>query len=362
MSEVGEPTEHVELGDILRIDEFEAIAREHMDVAAYEYYAGGASDEITMARNLEAFRRRTLLPRVLVDVSEIHMQTTLLDTEVSMPIGLAPNAAQGLADPEGECASARAAAQEGVLMCVSTFSSRSMDEVAAAAPGPKWFQLYMHKDRGIAREMIERAVASGYTAIVLTVDLPVGGYRERELRTPFRSSQQQDFPNLPVATAGRSILELLDGVVNAALTWDDLDWIRSASGLPLVVKGVLAPDDARRCVELDVDGIVVSNHGGRQLDRAPASIDALEPVVQAVAGGCEVYLDGGVRRGTDVVTAIALGAQSVFIGRGYLYALAAAGEDGVRACLQLLRAETANAMALLGCPSIDRITRAHVLP
>ena len=362
MSETGEPTKNISPGDVLRVDEFEAIARERMDPAAYEYYAGGAADEITMTRNLEAFRRRTLLPRVLVDVSKIEPRTTLLGTEVSMPIGLAPNAAQGLADPEGECATARAAAHEDVLMCVSTFSSRSMDEVAAAAKGPKWFQLYMHKDRGVAKQMIERAVAAGYGAIVLTVDLPVAGYRERELRTPYVTDQEQGFPNLPVPTEGKSILELLDGVINASLTWADLDWIRSVAGVPLVVKGVLAPDDARRCVEYGVDAIVVSNHGGRQLDRAPASIDALEPVVRAVNESCEVYLDGGIRRGTDVVTALALGARAVFVGRAYLYALAAGGEQGVRTCLQLLRAETTNAMALLGCPRVEDITRAHVLP
>ena len=362
MTDRGEPTLNVSGEAILRIDEFEAVARARMDPAAYAYYAGGAADEVTIARNLDAFRRRSLLPRVLVDVSEIDPQTTMLGTTVSLPVGLAPNAAQGLADPEGECATARAAGDEGVLMCLSTFSSRSMEDVAAAARGPKWFQLYMHKDRGIAKAMIERAVDAGYGAIVLTVDLPVGGYRERELRTPFISSQQQAFPNLPVATDGRSILELLDGVINASLTWDDLGWVRSVSGLPLIVKGVLAPDDARLCVEHGVDAIVVSNHGGRQLDRTPAAIDALEPVVHAAGGGCEVYLDGGIRRGTDVVTALALGARAVFVGRAYLYALAAGGEQGVRDCLHLLRAETVNAMALLGCPTVDRITRAHVLP
>ena len=360
MSERGEPTAHVALGGILRLDEFEALAKAKLDPAAYAYYAGGAADEITLVRNVAAFQARTLIPRVLVDVSRLDPSTTMLGVPVSMPVGIAPNAAHGLADPEGECATARAAAKAGVVMCLSTFSSRPMDEVAAAADGRKWFQLYVHKDRGIAKTMIEGAVAAGYEAIVLTVDLPVGGYRERELRTPFRSSQQQGFPNLPVDTTDKSILELLDGVINSTLTWDDLGWVRSVSGLPLVVKGVLAADDARLCVEHGADGVVVSNHGGRQLDRTPAPIDVLDEIVAAVDGGCEVYLDGGIRRGTDVVTALALGARAVFLGRPYLYALAAGGEAGVTLCLDLLKAEILNAMALLGAPTIADITRAHI--
>ena len=360
MTERGEPTKNVALKGLLRLDEFEALAKEKLDPAAYAYYAGGAADEITVERNVAAFEARQLLPRVLVDVSELDASTTMLGTPVSMPVGIAPNAAQGLADPEGECATARAAEKAGVVMCLSTFSSVSMDEVAAASEGPKWFQLYVHKDRGIAKSMIERAVAAGYEAIVLTVDLPVGGYRERELRTPFRSSQQQGFPNLPVDTTDKSILELLDGVINSTLTWDDLGWVRSISGLPLVIKGVLAADDARLCVEHGADGIVVSNHGGRQLDRVPATVDVLEEVVAAAGDGCEVYLDGGVRRGTDVVTALALGARAVFLGRPYLYALAAGGEAGVTLCLDLLRAEVLNAMALLGAPRITDIKRTHV--
>lgn len=359
MSPTGEPTQDLSLASILRIDEFEELARQKMDLAAYNYYAGGAADEITIGRNRASFERKVLVPRVLVDVSSIDPSTTMLGTRVSMPVGIAPNAAQGLADPEGECATAAAAAEAGVLMCLSTFSSRSMEEVAAASAGPKWFQLYIHKDRDVAKDMIERAVAAGYQAIVLTVDLPVGGYRERELRTPFRSEQQQAFPNLPVDTRGKSILELLDGLVNASLTWDDLGWVRSIAGIPLVVKGVLDPADAARCAEHGADAIVVSNHGGRQLDRSPATIDVLEDIVMA-AGNCEVYLDGGVRRGTDVVTALALGARAVFIGRPYLYALAAAGRHGVTTCLELIRAEVLNAMALMGAPTVEGLTRDRV--
>ena len=359
MTADGEVTTPVALDGIVRLDEFEALAKQRLDPAAYEYYAGGAADEITVRRNVESFQSRVLLPRVLVDVSSLDPSTTFLGTDVTMPVGIAPNAAQGLADPEGECATARAASDAGVLMCLSTFSSRSLEDVAAASPGPKWFQLYIHKDRGVAKEMIARAVDAGYRAIVLTVDLPVGGYRERELRLPFRSDQQQAFPNLPVDTHGKSILELLEGLVNSSLTWDDIEWVRTAAGIPVLVKGVLDPADAGRCAERGANGIVVSNHGGRQLDRSPASIDMLEEIV-AVAGSCEVYLDGGVRRGTDVAIALALGARGVFIGRPYLYALAAAGESGVAACLSLMRTEVTNAMALLGAPTLAQITRDRV--
>jgi 4-hydroxymandelate oxidase len=355
----GEPTVNVDLDGILKLDEFEALAKERLEREPYDYYAGGAADEITVRRNRDAFERRVLLPRVLVDVARIDASTTLLGTEVTMPINIAPNAAQGLADTEAECATARAAAGAGVVMCLSTFSSKSMEDVAAASDGPKWFQLYMHKDRGVAKDMIQRAVAAGFQAIVLTVDLPVGGYRERELRFPARSDQQQAFPNLPVDTTGKSILELLDGLVNASVTWDDLEWIRSTSGLPLIVKGVLDPADAARCPERGVDAIVVSNHGGRQLDRSPATIDVLEDIV-AAAPGCEIYLDGGIRRGTDVAIALALGARAVFIGRPYLYALAAGGEAGVAKCLSLIRAEFLNAMALLGSPTVEGLTRDRV--
>lgn len=360
MSEDPAPTRRVPLEGILRLDEFQELAETLMDPAAYAYYAGGAGDEITLGENITAFHRYRLIPRVLRAVSSVDPSTSMLGTPVAMPVGIAPNAAHNLADPEGECATARAAAAHGLIMCLSTFSNRSMEEVAAASDGPKWFQLYVHKDRGVAKEMIERAVAAGYDAIVLTADLPVGGYRERELRTPFRQDKAQAFGNLTVDARGKSILELLDGLVNSAVTWDDLAWIKSVSGLPLVVKGVLAPDDAGRCVAHGADAVVVSNHGGRQLDRAIAAIDALEGVVDAVDGRCEIYLDGGIRRGIDVVTALALGAKAVFLGRPYLFALAVGGSAGVELCLSLLKAEVLNAMALVGADRVERLERAHV--
>jgi isopentenyl diphosphate isomerase/L-lactate dehydrogenase-like FMN-dependent dehydrogenase len=351
-----------DLASILRLDEFEELARERLDEAAYAYYAGGAADEVTLRENASAFGRRHLRPRVLVDVSKVDPSTTFLGTEVSLPVGLAPNALHALADPEGECATARAAAERGVLMCLSSFASRSLEDVAAASDGPKWFQLYFHKDSAITEDVIRRAVDAGYGAIVLTVDVPVPGYREREFRHPLKIESPDVFGVWApyTKTAGVEFLDLLAGIINPALTWADVDWTREKSGLPVLVKGILTAEDARLAAEHGASGIVVSNHGGRQLDRVLPAIDALEDIAQAVGDRAEVYLDGGVRRGTDVIAALALGARGVFIGRPYLYALAAGGERGVVRALELMWAEITNALALLGTTEPAQVTRAHL--
>ena len=341
---------------IASLRDFEALARARLGPAAYAYYAGGSWDEVTLRDNEAAFARRRLLPRVLVDVTGIDPSTTILGQAVALPVGFAPAALQGLAHGDGEVIAARVAARSGWLYCLSTLSNRALEEVAAVGRGPRWFQLYVQKDRGRSREMVERARAAGYQAIVLTVDAPQAGYRERELRDPVPSGGS--LPNIGSGEVHRGpIAELLDG----SLTWADLAWLRGLSDLPLVVKGILDPADALRAVDHGADGIVVSNHGGRQLDRAPASIDALEPIVDAVAGRAEVYLDSGVRRGTDIVTAIALGARAVFIGRPYLYALAAGGEAGVARCVEILEAELRIAMQLLGAPTVAGLTRDRVM-
>lgn len=346
---------------VLRLDDFESIARDRMHPAAYAYYAGGAADEHTMAENTAAFTRFQLRPRVLRDVSRVDTTTTLLGQQVSVPFGLAPNAAQGLAHPDGECATARAAAAAEIVMCLSTFSNKPLAEVAAAAPeGPRWFQLYVHQDRAIAQDMIRKAVTSDYRAIVVTVDLPVPGYRERELRWPYEGTEESAFGNITADTKGKAIIELLGGLINAALTWDDLAWIRETAGVPLVVKGVMTSEDAALAVEHGADAVWVSNHGGRQLDRVPATIEVLEEIVTAIDGRAEIYLDGGVRRGTDVVTALALGARAVFLGRPYLYALAVAGEDGVRRAIGLLADEVVNAMTLLGITGVGQLDPSYV--
>jgi 4-hydroxymandelate oxidase len=253
---------------------------------------------------------------------------------------------------------ARVAGRQDLIYTLSTLSNRSLETVASVGRGTRWFQLYVQRDRGRTAALAGRAVEAGYAAIVLTVDLPPAGYRVREMRRPVRDAGP--LGNLLEGGAGGGSLEsvLLD--LDASLTWQDLGWIRELTPLPLVVKGILAPEDARLAVEHGAAAVVVSNHGGRQLDRVAATIDALAPIVDAVDGRAEVYLDGGVRRGTDVVTALALGARAVFIGRPFLFALAAAGEAGVARAVEILRAETTTAMALLGCPSVASITRDRV--
>jgi 4-hydroxymandelate oxidase len=350
-----------DLGRVLNLKDFEGLARLSMTPEAFDYCAGGAADESTLHDNVTAFSRWKLRPRVLVDVSSIDMTTEMLGSRVAMPVALAPTALQRLAHAEAEMATARAAAEAGVAFCLSTLGSCTIEEVARAARRPSWFQLYVLRDRGVSKSLIERAEAAGFDALVVTVDLPVVGYRERDLRNRFEVAPKM-YGNLVVPAAeGREFHEVVSFVSDPALTWEDLAWVRGVTSLPLVVKGVLTGEDAELAVEHGAHGLVVSNHGGRQLDRTIAPIDALEDVAQRVAGRAEVYLDGGVRRGTDVVTALALGARAVFIGRPYLFALAAAGQPGVERALELIARELGNAMALLGARTVRAITRAHVV-
>jgi isopentenyl diphosphate isomerase/L-lactate dehydrogenase-like FMN-dependent dehydrogenase len=344
----------------VRLDDFEALARARMDPGAFDYYSGGAWDEITLRDNVDAFSRYRLRPRVLRDVSSIDLRCEMLGTSVGMPVGLAPTALQTLADPEGEVATARSAAAADVLMCVSTIAGRSLEDVAAPG-GPRWMQLYVFTDRDLSAQLVKRAEVAGYRAIVLTADLPVAGYRERDLRNRFVIPTSHGLGNFTgIDTAGRELLPFISSLNDASLTWADVDWVRSLTALPVLVKGILTAEDAELAVEHGAAGVIVSNHGGRQLDRVAATIDVLEEVVAAVAGRAEVYLDGGIRRGTDVLVALALGARAVFIGRPYLWALAAGGEAGVADALRLLRAELETGMALLGAPRLDAIERTHV--
>jgi isopentenyl diphosphate isomerase/L-lactate dehydrogenase-like FMN-dependent dehydrogenase len=343
--------------DVHALADFEALAREALSPEAWGYYAGGAWDEVTLRENEAAFRRRFLRPRVLVDVSRVDTATTILGERISLPVGVAPVALQGLAHPEGEVVPARVAGRTGLPFVLSTFSSRSLETVAAVGKGLRWFQLYVPQDRRIAEQLVRRAAQAGYRAIVLTVDLPRPGIRERERRHPL--TETGGLGNVP-DTDGEQFLDFIGGLMDASLDWDDLAWLRSLSDLPLVVKGILGGEDARLAVEHGAAGLIVSNHGGRQLDRVPATIDVLEEVVATVDARAEVYLDGGVRRGTDVVMALALGARAVFLGRPFLYALAAAGEAGVTRAVELLREEVEAAMALLGCPTVAAITRDRV--
>jgi isopentenyl diphosphate isomerase/L-lactate dehydrogenase-like FMN-dependent dehydrogenase len=333
----------------INVWDYERLAAERLDENALAYFAGGAGDELTLRANVAAFQRLTLRPRVLVDVRTVSTDTTVLGTDVSMPVLVAPLALQRLAHPEGELATARGAAAAGTVLCLSSASTTRPADVAAATPAaPRWYQVYVWSDRSLTIDLVEEARESGYSALVLTVDVPYIGRRERDIRIDFK---------LPEGITPTG--DLFGGGFDTSLGWRDLEWL-AGYGLPIVVKGLLTAEDARLACEHGAAAVVVSNHGGRQLDGVPASIDVLEEVVEAVDGRAEVYLDGGVRRGTDVLKALGLGAHAVLIGRAMLWGLAADGEAGVRHVLELLRAEVELGLALLGCCNPREVTRAHV--
>ena len=344
------------------VADYERLAETTLEPGAFGYYAGGAGDERALAGNVAAWERLRLRPRVLVDVSEVTTGTTVLGTPVSMPLLVAPTAIQKLAHPDGEPGMARAAAAAGTLMCLSTLATATPAEVAAAAPGaPRWFQLYVFRDRGVTRAFVEQAAEHGYGAIVLTVDAPRLGRRERDLRTGFRVPEEITVPSMAALGGweGATPLELL-GAIDPSLTWDDLDELRSLSSLPLVLKGIQTGEDAELACAHGVDAIVVSNHGGRQLDAVAPTAELLPEVVAAVGGRLEVYVDGGIRRGSDAVKAVALGARAVLVGRAPLWGLACDGEAGATRVLQLLRDEIENALALCGCTSPAAVSAAHL--
>lgn len=345
----------------VNIRDYERLAEERLDPGVFGYFAGGAGDERTLDENVAAFARWHLRPRVLVDVGSVTTKTTVVEQDVSMPLLVAPTAFHRLAHPEGELATARGAAAAGTVMCLSTLASVSPAELAAAAPeGRRWFQLYWPRDRGFTQELLAAAVEAGFSALVLTVDFPAAGRRERDIRASFRLPADLPLPNLPVGLGTGDFHAALGEVVDPKLTWRDLEWLRSVCALPLIVKGVLTAEDALLALEHGAAGIVVSNHGGRQLDGVPATLDALPEVVDAVGGRAEILLDGGVRRGTDVAKALALGARAVLVGRAVIWGLAVAGEEGVRSVLELLRAEVALALTLLGCVSAAEVGSTHI--
>jgi isopentenyl diphosphate isomerase/L-lactate dehydrogenase-like FMN-dependent dehydrogenase len=333
----------------INVWDYERLAEEKLDTNALAYFAGGAGDEVTLRENVASFERLKLRPRVLVDVGSVSTETTVLGTEVALPVLIAPLALQRMAHPDGELATARAAAAAGTIMCLSSAATARPAGVAAAAPaGKRWFQVYVFADRALTDDLVDEACANGYSALMLTVDTPFLGRRERDIRVDFR-----------IPEGITPISDLFNHGFDTSLSWRDLEWL-AGFGLPVVVKGILTAEDATLACEHGAAAVVVSNHGGRQLDGVSASIDALAEVVEAIDGRAEVLLDGGVRRGTDVLKALALGARSVLIGRAMLWALAVDGEAGVTHVLELLRAEIELGLALLGCTSPSDVTRAHV--
>jgi 4-hydroxymandelate oxidase len=358
----------------VNLHELEALAAERLPAGVFGYFASGANDEVTLRENRSAYDRLPLRPRVLVDVGARDLSTSVLGRRIAMPVGIAPTAYQRLAHPDGEIATARAASGAGTLMCLSTLSNSALADVRAATGAPLWLQLYVYRDRGASRELIARAEAAGYDALVVTVDAPVLGRRERDVRSGYFLPRDLPLPNVPggdvetslaaapaapgagAAGGPSAIAAHFAGMMDPTLTWADLEWLRAATRLPILLKGIVRADDAARAAAAGVAGIVVSNHGARQLDTAIATIDALPEVVAAVDGRAEVLVDGGVRRGTDVLKALALGARAVLVGRPIVYGLAIGGEAGVRAVLETLWRELDLAMALCGCPTVDDVT------
>ena len=347
----------------VNVADYEQLAAERLDPGVHGYFAGGAGDEWTLRENVEAFARVRLRPRVLVDVSDVTTATTVLGSEISMPLLVAPVAFQRLVDPDGEVAMARAAAAAGTIMCLSMIASSRPREVAGGAPAaPRWFQLYCLSDRGVTRALIDEAVESGFDAIALTVDAPRAGRRERDLRTGFEIPAEISAPAVAAAIGSERAVSVQEvfSLVDASLAWDDFAELAADCSLPVVLKGVQTGEDARLAVEHGAAGIVVSNHGGRQLDGVPAALELLPEVVEAVDGRCEVLMDGGIRRGTDVVAALAGGARAVLAGRAPLWGLAVGGERGAARVLEILRSEITLALTLLGCPSPADVTPEHV--
>jgi isopentenyl diphosphate isomerase/L-lactate dehydrogenase-like FMN-dependent dehydrogenase len=344
-------------------DALEAAAKEMLPPMVYDYYAGGAEDEVTLRANRAAYRRYALRPRVLVDVRDVDTSVELVGTRLAHPVLLAPTAFQRLAHPDGELATARAARRAGSILVASSLSTCTIEEIAAEAAGALWFQLYVFRDRELTRDIVQRAEAAGATALALTVTVPVQGRRERDAANAFRLPAELEMANFrgyvqarfPDAS-GSALEAFIHGNFDASLTWDVVAWLRSVTRLPVLIKGVLTEDDGRRAVESGANGIIVSNHGGRQLDGALPTAVALPGVVAGVAGRVPVLVDGGVRRGSDVLKALALGASAVLVGRPYLWALALAGEDGVVALVEDMVAGLRRTMSLTGRLAVQDIT------
>ncbi|HEX8083257.1 MAG TPA: alpha-hydroxy acid oxidase [Solirubrobacteraceae bacterium] len=351
------------MDELVNVADFERRAAEVLDPGVHGYYAGGAGDEWTLAENVAAFERHRLRPRVLVDVSGVSARTTVLGTEVSMPLLVAPTALHRLAHPDGEPAAARAAAAAGTIFTLSTLATSRPREVAAEAPpAPRWFQLYVLSDRGVSRALMDEAVECGFQAIVLTVDAPRAGRRERDLRTGFAVPAEVEMPAIRAAVGGPSCPTPAEffSLVDTTLDWRDLERLCGECSLPVLVKGVHTAEDAVLAAEHGAAGVIVSNHGGRQLDRVPAALDMLPEVVEAAGDRVEVLMDGGIRRGTDALVALALGAKAVLVGRPLLWGLACGGEAGARRVLEILKAEIELGLMLLGAPTPADVTADHV--
>ena len=374
----------------LNIEDLRKIARKKLPKPLFNYIDGGADDESNVLGNAHAYDAVKLVPEYLIDVADIDLKTKVLGREISMPLFLGPTGMSRLFHHDGETAVSKAAATTGTYYALSTVGSTSIEDVASACDGPKCFQIYVMKDRGLTREFIQRCKDANYDSLMLTVDIPVAGYRERELRYGFSMPPKLNLAGI-IGFAARpgwvyralthpkailanvahkipdgssqstSLMEYIASQFDPSVTWKDLEWMVSEWGGPFVIKGLLSPSDARKAVDAGVTAVSVSNHGGRQLDGALSAFEALGPIVDEVGGECEIICDGGIRRGTHVLKALASGATACSIGRPYLFGLAAGGQAGVAKALELLRAETERDMALIGCTSISQIGGKHIV-
>lgn len=353
-------------GDPTNLKEFENVARQVLPKMFYDFFRGGAEDEFTLRENVEAFQRIRLNPRVLIDVSNINMSTSLLGFNLSTPILVAPTAGHKLAHPQGEVATARAAAACNTIMVLSFTSTCTIEEVASSCNALRFFQLYVYKRRDVSAIIAQRAEKWGFKALIVTVDTPRLGRREADIKNKMIAIKPPNLQGLlsfdvnAVKDGGSNLEAYADETFDPSLSWKDIEWLKSITKLPILIKGILSVEDARKAVEVGVSGIIVSNHGARQLDHVPATISVLEDVVKSVSGAIPVLVDGGIRRGTDVFKAIALGAKAVLIGRPIIYGLAAKGEEGVVNVIEMLKNELEITMALAGCPTVKDITRSHV--
>jgi 4-hydroxymandelate oxidase len=349
----------------LNLLELEELAKQKLPAAVFDYFAGGSQDEISLAENVAAYRRIALRYHTMVDVSARDLSTEILGQSASMPILIAPMAFQRLAHPEGELATARAASAKGTITVLSCLANVAVEDVVKASSTPIWFQLYVYRDRGASAALVQRAESAGCRALVVTVDVPVQGLRERDSRNRFALPESLRAENMTgagyarigPAASGSGLSQYVAQLIDPGLTWRDVAWLRSLTRLPIVLKGIVRPDDALKAFDCGVAAVVVSNHGGRQLDTAPSTISVLAEIAEAVNGRGDLLVDGGVRRGTDVVKALALGAKAVLLGRPVLWGLALDGEKGVAVVLDLIRSEFDTALALVGCRRPSEITR-----
>jgi len=357
----------------VNLAEYERYAKNNLPRNAHDYYASGSNDMITLRENRAAYSRLRLMPRILVDVSDISTKTSVLGVNIDSPICVAPTAMQKMAHPDGEVGTSKAAAAHNTLMCLSSWSTTALEEVASAAPaGFRFFQLYVYKDRAVTLDLIKRAEAAGYKALAITVDTPVLGRREADIKNKFSLPSHLTMGNFAkvggahsqgtksAGATGSGLASYVAKLIDQSLTWEDVAWVRKNTTMKIVVKGVMTAEDAIASVRHGVDAIWVSNHGARQLDTAPATIEVLPEIARAVNGRVEIYIDGGIMRGTDVVKAVALGATAVFVGRPVLWGLAHSGEKGVHDVLQLLNDEFLMAMKLCGCIRVSDLKPAMV--